>query len=191
MCVSTWRARLGRVSGPGAVRLGDRGEEQRGLLPPAALGCGVGGPVSARDTAPHRHLVAAEPGSSVQFSSVAQSCPSLFDPMNRSTPGLPVHHQLPEPGRESCKMQPLNRLLSSQGGPEPHLPPTLAGAGRRGLGSRRKLNGRRQEKGPPSSGSSPEPTHFQDSRSQPRGSRPPHLDHHGPETRLKGCLHIY
>ena len=33
---------------------------------------------------------------SVQFSSVAQSCPTLCDPMNRSTPGLPVHHRLPE-----------------------------------------------------------------------------------------------
>ena len=33
---------------------------------------------------------------SVQFSSVAQSCLTLWDPMNRSTPGLPVHHQLPE-----------------------------------------------------------------------------------------------
>ena len=33
--------------------------------------------------------------SSVQFSSVAQSCPTLCDPMNHSTPGLPVHHQLP------------------------------------------------------------------------------------------------
>ena len=33
---------------------------------------------------------------SVQFSSVAQLCPTLCDPMNRSTPGLPVHHQLPE-----------------------------------------------------------------------------------------------
>ena len=33
---------------------------------------------------------------SVQFSLVAQSCPTLCDPMNRSTPGLPVHHQLPE-----------------------------------------------------------------------------------------------
>ena len=32
----------------------------------------------------------------VQLSSVAQSCPTLCDPMNRSTPGLPVHHQLPE-----------------------------------------------------------------------------------------------
>ena len=33
---------------------------------------------------------------SVQFSSGAQSCPTLCDPMNRSTPGLTVHHQLPE-----------------------------------------------------------------------------------------------
>ena len=31
-----------------------------------------------------------------QFSSVAQSCPTLCDPMNRRTPGLPVHHHLPE-----------------------------------------------------------------------------------------------
>ena len=33
---------------------------------------------------------------SVQFSSVSQSCPTLCDPMNCSTPGLPVHHRLPE-----------------------------------------------------------------------------------------------
>ena len=33
---------------------------------------------------------------SVQFSSVAQSCPTLCDPMNCSMPGRPVHHQLPE-----------------------------------------------------------------------------------------------
>ena len=32
----------------------------------------------------------------VQFSSVAQSCPALCDPMDCSTPGLPVHHQLME-----------------------------------------------------------------------------------------------
>ena len=32
----------------------------------------------------------------LQFTSVAQSCPTLCDPMNRSTPGLPVHHQLLE-----------------------------------------------------------------------------------------------
>ena len=35
------------------------------------------------------------PGS-VQFSSVAQSCPTLCDPMDCSTPALPVHHQLLE-----------------------------------------------------------------------------------------------
>ena len=34
--------------------------------------------------------------SSVQFSSVAQSCPTLCNPMNHSTPGFPVHHQLLE-----------------------------------------------------------------------------------------------
>ena len=33
---------------------------------------------------------------SVQFSSVAQMCPTLCDPMNHSMPGLPVHHQLQE-----------------------------------------------------------------------------------------------
>ena len=33
---------------------------------------------------------------SIQFSSATQSCPALCDPMNLSTPGLPVHHQLPE-----------------------------------------------------------------------------------------------
>ena len=33
---------------------------------------------------------------SVQFSSVAQSCSTLCNPLNRSTPGLPVHQQLPE-----------------------------------------------------------------------------------------------
>ena len=32
----------------------------------------------------------------IQFSSLAQSCPTLCDPMNHSTPGLPVHHPLPE-----------------------------------------------------------------------------------------------
>ena len=37
-----------------------------------------------------------EGAGSVQFSSVAQLCPTLCDPMNCSTPGLPVHHQLPE-----------------------------------------------------------------------------------------------
>ena len=54
---------------------------------------------------------------SVQFSSVAQSCPTLCDPMNCSTPGLPVHHQLPEftqthIHRVSDAIQPSHPLLS-------------------------------------------------------------------------------
>ena len=59
----------------------------------------------------------------VQFSSVAQSCPTLCDPMNRSTPGLPVHHQLPEfththVHRVSDAIQPSHPLSS----PSPPAP---------------------------------------------------------------------
>jgi len=39
---------------------------------------------------------------SVQFSLITQSCPTLCDPMNHSTPGLPVHHQLPESTQTHC-----------------------------------------------------------------------------------------
>ena len=48
----------------------------------------------------------------VQFSSVAQSCPTLFDPMNHSMPGLPVHHQLLESTQTHvhCVM-PSNHLI--------------------------------------------------------------------------------
>ena len=54
---------------------------------------------------------------SVQFSSVAQSCPTLCDPMNHSTPALPVHHQLPEftqthVHRDGDAIQPSHPLLS-------------------------------------------------------------------------------
>ena len=54
---------------------------------------------------------------SVQFSSVPQSCPTLCDPMNRSTPGLPVQHQLPEftqthVHRVSDAIQPSHPLAS-------------------------------------------------------------------------------
>ena len=49
-----------------------------------------------RLTASKSHIIGNELPSLFQFSSVAQSCPTLCDPMNRSTPGLPVHHQLPE-----------------------------------------------------------------------------------------------
>ena len=60
---------------------------------------------------------------SVQFSSVTQSCPTLCDPMNRSTPGLPVHHQLLEftqtyVHRVGDAIQPSHPLLS----PSPPAP---------------------------------------------------------------------
>ena len=47
---------------------------------------------------------------SVQFSSVAQSCPTLCDPKNRSTPGLPVHHQLPQATK--AQLNPFSFFLS-------------------------------------------------------------------------------
>ena len=55
--------------------------------------------------------------SSMYFSSVAQLCPTLCNPMNRSTPGLPVHHQLPESTQthvhwEGDAIQPSHSLLS-------------------------------------------------------------------------------
>ena len=52
-----------------------------------------------QDESPHlwiRRLCILRWFSSVQFSSVAQSCLTLCNPMNHSTPGLPVHHQLLE-----------------------------------------------------------------------------------------------
>ena len=54
---------------------------------------------------------------SIQFRSVAQSCPALCNPMNRSTPGLPVNHQLLEltqthVHRVSDAIQPSHSILS-------------------------------------------------------------------------------
>ena len=46
---------------------------------------------------------------SVQFSSVPQSCPTLCDPMNRSTPGLPVHHH----SRSSLKLTSIKSVMPS------------------------------------------------------------------------------
>ena len=61
--------------------------------------------------------------SSVHFSSVTQSYPTLWDPMNRSTPGLPVHHQILEftqtqVHRVSNAIQPFHPLSS----PSPPAP---------------------------------------------------------------------
>ena len=59
-----------------------------------------------------------------QFSSVSQSCPTLCEPMNHSTPGLPVHHQFPEftqihVHRVSHAIQPSHPLSPSP--PAPNL----------------------------------------------------------------------
>ena len=58
-----------------------------------------------------------------QFSSVTQLCATLFDPMNHSTPGLPIHRQLPESTQTHVHwvggaIQPSHPLLS-------HSPPAL------------------------------------------------------------------
>ena len=45
----------------------------------------------------HPYMTTGKTRALIQFSSVAQLCPTLCDPTNRSMPGLPVHHQLPEP----------------------------------------------------------------------------------------------
>ena len=68
------------------------------------------------------------PGDSVQFSSVTQSCPTLCDPMNHSTPGLPVHHQLPEFTQTHVHqvrdaIQPSHPLSSPS--PPPPIPPSI------------------------------------------------------------------
>ena len=66
--------------------------------------------------------------SSVQFISVTQSCLTLCDPMNRSTPALPVHHQLPEftqthVHRVSDAIQPSHPRSSPS--PLPPVPPSI------------------------------------------------------------------
>ena len=59
----------------------------------------------------------------VQFSSFAQSCLTVCDPMNHSTPGLPVHHQLLEPTqlRSIESVMPSNHLILCR----PLLPPSI------------------------------------------------------------------
>ena len=67
--------------------------------------------------------------SSIQFSSVAQSCPTPCDPVNRSTPGLPVHHQLPEFTKLMCieSVMPSSHLILCH--PLLLLPPILPASG--------------------------------------------------------------
>ena len=89
--------------------LSDPEIEPASLVPPAVASrffplCHLGTPIITDTSCKIHNLFRTElqnrdslfNSSSVQFSSVTQSCPTLCDPMNRSTPGLPVHHQLPE-----------------------------------------------------------------------------------------------
>ena len=59
----------------------------------------------------------------LQFRSVAQSCLTLCNPMNRSTPGLPVHHQLPESTQTHVHcvgdaIQPSHPVIPFSSGPQ-------------------------------------------------------------------------
>ena len=60
-----------------------------GAEPPPAQAHSIKPVLGTSGSTEHFHL-------SVQFSSIAQSCPTLCDPMDCSTPGFPVHHQLPK-----------------------------------------------------------------------------------------------
>ena len=65
--------------------------------------------------------------SSVQFSSVAQSCSTLCDPMNHSMPGLPVHHQLPDSLRLTSieSVMPSSHLILCRPLLLPPIPPSF------------------------------------------------------------------
>ena len=74
------------------------------------------------------HLFMSSLISFIQFSSVSPSCPTLCNPMNCSTPGLPVHHQLPEftqthIHRVGDAIQPSHPLLSPS--PPASVPPSI------------------------------------------------------------------
>ena len=77
-----------------------------------------------RSSDPHQIQSSSLTKFSVQFSSVTQSCPTLCDPMNRSTPRFPVQHQLPEftkthVHRVSDAIQPSHSLSSPSPAPNP------------------------------------------------------------------------
>ena len=61
-----------------------------------------------------------------EFSSVAQSCPTLCNPKDCSTPGFTVHHQLPELRLMSVELVILWLLVHNPGGQEDHLESPLS-----------------------------------------------------------------
>ena len=114
--------------GPVRADVCSLGRKSDGISAPQNYTCGVG-----RLFLPSSSMVPLEMSQSyysdkpcagtLQFSSVAQSRPTLCDPVNRSTPGLPVHHQLPEftqthVHRVSDAIQPSHSLSS----PSPPAP---------------------------------------------------------------------
>ena len=83
----------------------------------------VTGHICANLTSANFHFQISKNCNTVQFSSVTQSCPTLWDPMDCSTPGLSVHHQLPELAQTHSHgvcdaIQPCHPLSS-------HSPPNL------------------------------------------------------------------
>ena len=95
----TWRGHwLGRERGSKASGYAPRGTHRRAHFPRVEW--------TLRRWLGLSHLLCTSlkedsPIYSVQFSSVTQSCPTLCNPKNRSTPGLPVHHQLPSNKEEN------------------------------------------------------------------------------------------
>ena len=73
----------------------------------------LNGETSTKKLVRHRCLFSFLPPSTVQFSLVTRSCPTLCDPMDCSTPGFPVHHQLPELAQTHVikSVMPSNHLL--------------------------------------------------------------------------------
>ena len=103
-----------------------QGEERRGLKMRSSVASHQ--KLTMANWEPSLKLILLKLHSSVQFSSVAQSCPTLCNPMNCSMPGLPVHHQHPEctqthAHRGSDAIQP-SHPLSSPFPPAP-IPPSI------------------------------------------------------------------
>ena len=68
-----------------------------------------------------------------QFSSVTQSCPTYCDPMDCSTPGFPVHHQLPE--LTQTHVHHVSDTIQSSHSLSPPSPPTFNLSQHQGLSS--------------------------------------------------------
>ena len=88
----------GLASSEQARRVTDWGREMGDGRAEGSLAIGGGGQAAVSFTVDvaGADSVSLLDSSLFQFVSVTQSCPTLCHPMNRSTPGLPVHHQLPE-----------------------------------------------------------------------------------------------